>query len=693
MSNIVMNRTRSYPEITVLTDRSYASMVQYLSDRKVLLDTCALMAYTPSTTRVFIEGLCKLKQEHPQTTLLVLQETMSELSNKDRLGNPIATVALTMLRWYASADGGRIFDILESITCGKPIANANFADATISPLIQECAFHNTSITLVSRDKYLVWGTYCAVTNPRYVDRNIAAPSFLFVNENLIIEPNKYARMEPPDVVDQQIVQRPYSRSMPQARYGAGQTVPRMNAPVQAACRATPSQPASAACSGNPAMTQGYRVVSPTPGFRQAAPVESRPYSCPPAPRSSTTKPPQPNSYAAAQVTGTLSTLASAPLYREQDAPRTGCRLNCSSRLGMSFITLGKRINGGTEADIYRVCERSNLLAKIFKQPSSRTAAKVEYLSSLDDMPGVALPRDVLKKGSVFVGYLMEYADGAPLNTFFVKRTRDELTAGTDFDRRNMTQAALEYARLYARLSELGVLLVDVNPQNVMLLREKDSFPGRVCILDVDSAQVRLHDGSIVPAGGYTPDYMDWAVNFTCDTLLSEAQAMYGFLTAIFQVCMAGSHPFDVFIDNMDISRQVASRRGDFGYPTGGRYHALAVTVNQANKIRYSYITKELKRLFGDVFHSESAGHADVTRRPAVQRLIENLQFMVNELADDHKLIWYGEMRALEPTEAKPFYHACDSCRQEWLRLGKTLFLNHGQYLCKACGGVPASTAP
>ncbi len=205
-------------------------------------------------------------------------------------------------------------------------------------------------------------------------------------------------------------------------------------------------------------------------------------------------------------------------------------------------TLGARIGDGGEGAVYRVVERPDRVAKIYTRPM--THEQLEKLAAMvrasdERLRTVAAwPTGLVYDGSRAVGFTMPLlAAQHPLHELIGPRSRQE-----HFPRAHwkfLIHTAANLARAFAVLHERGVVVGDVNSNNVVVC---DDSTAR--LIDCDSFQVRA-GGALYRCNVGVPDYQPpelQTVDFSTIERLPEHD-LFGLAVMLFQLLFVGKHPF------------------------------------------------------------------------------------------------------------------------------------------------------
>ncbi len=147
--------------------------------------------------------------------------------------------------------------------------------------------------------------------------------------------------------------------------------------------------------------------------------------------------------------------------------------------GLGTVTLSKTdfVGSGGQASVYA---RGDVAYKVYTDPAHAIpAARIAALAGLTD-PRIHRPERLLLRGGDAVGYTMRYLPAAtPLCATFPRAWRDRHGIRPD----DVVARMAELAALVAQVHAAGVLIVDLNPMNVLL-----DDQGTPHLIDVDSWQ-------------------------------------------------------------------------------------------------------------------------------------------------------------------------------------------------------------
>ena len=218
--------------------------------------------------------------------------------------------------------------------------------------------------------------------------------------------------------------------------------------------------------------------------------------------------------------------------------------------GGSPLALGSQLGSGGEATVYAVLGNPTQVAKIYHQPTSVRAAKLQVMqahpprdpSADTEHPSIAWPLGlVYDSGGTPVGFLMPRFPGGsfrPLLEFYNPQTRLEHAPG--FTWAYLLRTAANLAAVVAALHAQGTVVGDLNESNLLVNRS-----ALVTLIDCDSMQVTGPDGTVFrcPVGKpeYTPPELQGVDFSRVDRV--PAHDLFGLAVLVFLLLMEGVHPF------------------------------------------------------------------------------------------------------------------------------------------------------
>lgn len=203
------------------------------------------------------------------------------------------------------------------------------------------------------------------------------------------------------------------------------------------------------------------------------------------------------------------------------------------------VVVGQRLGRGGEGTVYEVSNASRLALKLYHDGD---VDREQRLQSLIDRTrtgvssAVAWPqRRVLDRSMATVGFLMEaYTDGRPIHELYTPLSRRTYfpAAGSAF----LVRAALNLARVVARLHADGFVIGDLNHSSVLILPN-----ATVRLVDADSFP--LAPRFICRVG--TPEYLPASLQDADLSSVSRSPRhdVFALSVLIYQLLVDGRHPF------------------------------------------------------------------------------------------------------------------------------------------------------
>lgn len=207
---------------------------------------------------------------------------------------------------------------------------------------------------------------------------------------------------------------------------------------------------------------------------------------------------------------------------------------------------------GSEGKLYDIEGKPDYVAKIFRtaelarkrEPKLRAMCQLPSMCSLP--PNLTWPVNLLHDGSgAFVGFIMKRLQP--------NVTLDKLFAypkGTALVSQRLA-ALVSLANTLGRMHMCGVAMGDPGPQNIPVLADCT-----VQLIDADSFDIRMPDGSHYPCLGCTPEYVapemlraaQGGSYATCGVPFSEWTDCYALAVLIHKALFFGKHPCSYAVD-------------------------------------------------------------------------------------------------------------------------------------------------
>lgn len=281
------------------------------------------------------------------------------------------------------------------------------------------------------------------------------------------------------------------------------------------------------------------------------------------------------------------------------------------------VTLGARVGGGGEADIFAVDGKPDKVAKIYL---AHAVDRIEKLQVMVQHPPadptqhqghvsicwpVSLLFNLSNKG---VGFLMPRLDWSKHRELFkLYNPRDRVKEAPYFTWTYLLKAAENIAIVLDSVHARGYVIGDVNESNFFV-----SDQALVTLIDCDSMQVRT-PGKVFRCPVAKADYLAPELHGADLTKTDRRKEHDNFALAvlIFLLLMEGVHPYSgvwrLAGDPPDIGRRIAS--GDFAYAGSSRISPMPSAPP------YNLLPATLKALFGRTF---ADGHKNPAARPTAK---------------------------------------------------------------------------
>lgn len=287
-------------------------------------------------------------------------------------------------------------------------------------------------------------------------------------------------------------------------------------------------------------------------------------------------------------------------------------MNLHSHTGQRY-QLEQQIAAGGEARIWTVKDEPNLLAKVYLKPQPSREAKLQAMlaappRAVKGHQAVAWPQALLYQGNHFVGFLMPHVrQHQPIFNIYHPLKRKQSFSG--INNSFLYYTALNLATAVATVHARGHVVGDLNESNVLVNRR-----ALVTLVDCDSFQISDASQTVhrctVGKAEYTPPELQ-GVNFQTINRSPE-QDRFGLAVLIFQLLMAGFHPFAGVLVN-----QTAVERVDLHCLKQGwfPYQAQPHVRPPRHAPRFDLLHPQLRKLFVRAF---VAGQRQPDQRPTAE---------------------------------------------------------------------------
>jgi serine/threonine protein kinase len=227
------------------------------------------------------------------------------------------------------------------------------------------------------------------------------------------------------------------------------------------------------------------------------------------------------------------------------------------------IILVSKIAGGGEGTVYRTSSQG-MVCKVY-HPDCLTRSRQEKLRLMTSreihIAGVCWPYEsVSNLRDEFVGYMMPIATGKMLRTSVFAKVL--LTKHfSHWTRIELTELAITMLKTIRELHYIGVLVGDVNPQNILVTDQH-----QIWIVDSDSFQVEGYPCTVGTETFTPPNRLGLAFH---DFLRSHDDELFAVATLLFQTLFPGKAPYSAQ-GGGDVIENIRNMRFSYGKEADGR---------------------------------------------------------------------------------------------------------------------------
>ncbi len=336
----------------------------------------------------------------------------------------------------------------------------------------------------------------------------------------------------------------------------------------------------------------------------------------------------------------------------------------SARYGQ--VRLGEPIGRGGEGDIYRT--DTGLVCKIYKK-EKLTHARCEKLKLMLTVPverkGICWPRDIVtNQYGEFVGYLMDAAEGKPMQTcLFAKPVL--LKNFPDWTRANLVKLCHTMLSQIEYLHERNIIIGDINPMNILIKNDREVY-----FVDTDSYQIENYPCPVGTVNFTAPEIQ--GKNF--GTFLRTFEHEYfAVATLIFMTLLPGKPPYS---QQGGGTPEDNIRKMDFPYPFGD--DSTGKAPDGPWRFIWSHLTYKVKEALYKTFKENE------------RVSVSELKFLIQQY--HYSIVKQWSSDELFPMshkipEGKAVMMTCSKCGQE-----KQVHINHKQkleqagkpFICEEC---------
>ena len=255
------------------------------------------------------------------------------------------------------------------------------------------------------------------------------------------------------------------------------------------------------------------------------------------------------------------------------------------------IVLGAQIASGGEGHAFRTNSPS-YVAKVYmpEKTTSHKLAKIQKLIQKGiDFPGICLPKALLYNSKdEFVGYLMKKAEGEKVRSLYIKPLFLKKFPG--WKKRDLVELCITILKKIGFLHRNGIILGDINPDNILVKTPTDVF-----FVDCDSYQV---DGFPCPVGTipFTPPELQNREGYS-SFLRTVGNENFAVAVLLFSLMVTGQMPYN---QKNGESAQQNIVNMDFSYPLGEASNKK--TPNGPWRFMWSHLPRFLKEAFYNTFN-------------------------------------------------------------------------------------------
>ncbi|WP_174733511.1 hypothetical protein [Mesobacillus harenae] len=291
------------------------------------------------------------------------------------------------------------------------------------------------------------------------------------------------------------------------------------------------------------------------------------------------------------------------------------------------LHLQKEVGSGGEGKIF--VSNNGMVCKIYKRDRithERYHKLKRMLEVPIDKPGICWPKDIITNGSSeFVGYIMEVADGKPMQTAMFQKPVLEKNF-PKWTRKDLVQLAISILGKIAYLHERNIIIGDLNPLNILIKNEKEVY-----FVDTDSYQIENYP---CPVG---------TINFTAPTLQGKnfstflrtfEDEYFAVSTLVFMILHPGKPPYSQLGGG---SPGENIKKMEFPYPCGEKGKGTA--PDGPWKYIWSHLPYKLKEALYDTFTGEKRATPEELRDLLVEyrQLISNGKLGDELFPSGHKI--------------------------------------------------------
>lgn len=255
------------------------------------------------------------------------------------------------------------------------------------------------------------------------------------------------------------------------------------------------------------------------------------------------------------------------------------------------IVLGAQIASGGEGHVFKT-NSPTYVAKVYmpEKTTSHKLTKIQAMISKGiDYPGICVPKALLHNSKdEFVGYLMKKAEGEKVRSLYMKPLF--LKKFPSWKKRDLVELCITILKKIGYLHKNGIILGDINPDNILVKTPKDVF-----FVDCDSYQV---DGIPCPVGTipFTPPELQNKGHYN-SYLRTVGNENFAVAVLLFSLMVTGQMPYNQK-DGESAQQNIVNM--DFSYPLGEASNKK--TPAGQWRFLWSHLPRFMKEAFYNTFN-------------------------------------------------------------------------------------------
>ncbi|CRF51216.1 hypothetical protein HHE06_10800 [Helicobacter heilmannii] len=277
------------------------------------------------------------------------------------------------------------------------------------------------------------------------------------------------------------------------------------------------------------------------------------------------------------------------------------------------IRLAQELGQGGEGIIYTT--NTPMLAKIYghQHKSMQTGGvpdftpqKIALLTQIKTNQWVCMPTCLLKnQQGECVGYLMPKAEGKTLQ-HILGGSKDVKQHIPNWNLKDLVRLCMSFLKTAQSLHDKGILIGDINPNNLMFTPNAEMF-----FIDCDSYQVDKYPCPVADPAYLVPEHLGKHMK---DVLRSKSDEYYAIACLLFVILTLGMHPYN----HKGLGRDKAMKQGAFAYPLKGG--DMSFVPNEKARDQWVRLSPKLQEYFHESFQKGGKFFAPKKRLPPIKWL-------------------------------------------------------------------------